>query len=380
MRSGAALNRDSKILQLANSLGAADGGPARNAFELNQALNAIPGISVQLVSMNGELGLVHDHIRSNLAIQDPRPLGMGSSGASHDSVSFWHLVSRLRNADSLIVHGYFLWWVPIFVGIARLFRVRVALMPHGSLTSHQQKFSRRKKAAFELLAGWWMRRSVWVFATGSEIEAHELRERFPRVSARVTGVGTRIPSTPSLSPIGDPISLLTMSRLAPKKRVDLCIAAAGVLLSRGVRVQLDIAGDGDSHVVDALHDQVIELGITEHVRFLGLVTGEEKEMAFTKADVFLLPSEDENFGIGVAEAAAHGVPVVSSAAVAAASMLSVESRELVSSLSATALANSIELVANDYGGRRQAVRNDAIRLFSWEAVASRWMDALQSPR
>ena len=74
--------------------------------------------------------------------------------------------------------------------------------------------------------------------------------------------------------------------------------------------RLVIAGPDEQGTLKALKTQVARLGLEESVVFAGPVYGAEKERLLRAADVFVLPSRSENFGIAVAEALACGVPVV----------------------------------------------------------------------
>ena len=51
-------------------------------------------------------------------------------------------------------------------------------------------------------------------------------------------------------------------------------------------------------------------GLESDFEFPGLVVGEQKERCFAEADIFILPTYSENFGIAVAEALARGLPVI----------------------------------------------------------------------
>jgi glycosyltransferase involved in cell wall biosynthesis len=78
----------------------------------------------------------------------------------------------------------------------------------------------------------------------------------------------------------------------------------------GLDVVLDVAGSGDEAYAATLAAQVRALGLDSVVHFVGFATGARKSELFASADVFALPAYDENFGISVAEAMAHGLPVV----------------------------------------------------------------------
>jgi glycosyltransferase involved in cell wall biosynthesis len=75
---------------------------------------------------------------------------------------------------------------------------------------------------------------------------------------------------------------------------------------------LVIAGAGEQQYSDTIRARVRQLGLSENVRMVGHVDGEDKERLFDNADVLVVPSHTENFGMVVAEALAHGIPVIAS--------------------------------------------------------------------
>jgi glycosyltransferase involved in cell wall biosynthesis len=104
-----------------------------------------------------------------------------------------------------------------------------------------------------------------------------------------------------------------LGRLHPKKGLEnLLDACKKVRQSLGISSQLTIAGDGDLSYVNSLRSRIQELGLSETVRMIGRVDGDAKKEFFENADVLIAPSHTENFGLVVAEALAHGVPVIAS--------------------------------------------------------------------
>jgi glycosyltransferase involved in cell wall biosynthesis len=103
--------------------------------------------------------------------------------------------------------------------------------------------------------------------------------------------------------------LLFLSRIHPKKGVDLLIEAFAAVASSDPRLQLVIAGPDQLGWQAALQQQAAELGIAERITWPGMLSGELKWGAFRCAELFCLPSHQENFGIVVAEALACGLPV-----------------------------------------------------------------------
>lgn len=71
-----------------------------------------------------------------------------------------------------------------------------------------------------------------------------------------------------------------------------------------------IAGEGEETYINELKRRASDLGIADIIRFEGGVYGDRKWELFRQADLFVLPTHSENFGIVVAEALASGTPVV----------------------------------------------------------------------
>ncbi len=103
--------------------------------------------------------------------------------------------------------------------------------------------------------------------------------------------------------------LLFLSRIHPKKGVDLMIEAFAAVAHLDPRLQLVIAGPDQVGWQAVLQQRAAALGIAERITWPGMLSGELKWGAFRFAELFCLPSHQENFGIVVAEALACGLPV-----------------------------------------------------------------------
>ena len=101
--------------------------------------------------------------------------------------------------------------------------------------------------------------------------------------------------------------VLFLGRLHPKKGLDLLLPAFARLAGEPLLV---LAGPADEAYRRHLEAELARLNITDRVLFTGMLLGEDKRAAFADADLFVLPSYQENFGIAVAEAMASGLPVV----------------------------------------------------------------------
>jgi len=109
-------------------------------------------------------------------------------------------------------------------------------------------------------------------------------------------------------PIRRPYVLLT-NRHYPQKRFDLAIRAIQEVRKRHPKAQLVIPGPSTSHTA-ALQALTSELKLTDGVLFLGAITEEELSRLYEGAAVYVYPAPEEDFGMGVIESMARGVPVV----------------------------------------------------------------------
>ena len=109
-------------------------------------------------------------------------------------------------------------------------------------------------------------------------------------------------------PIRRPYVLLT-NRHYPQKRFDLTIRAMAEVRKKHPRVQLVIPGPPTSHTA-SLKELVAELGLTDTVFFLGAIAEDELQKLYEGAAVYVYPAPEEDFGMGVIESMAKGVPVV----------------------------------------------------------------------
>jgi glycosyltransferase involved in cell wall biosynthesis len=368
-----------RMVQVINTLAVSDGGPARNAFELNLALNNL-GHPTDLVWIKGGLSetVIADETAVELPLPGPRRLG-ALSDAGRRKIGLRAFLIAIKSADVVIVHGFYLPWIPLVALWCRLVGTPFVITPHGSLTLRQQTISRVKKTAFDALVGRRLRRNALGFMTGSVLERDELGKTYPGLRAAVGGVGTRLPESYPKTLVSSTPTLLSISRLAPKKRIDLMIHGTAVLRSRGVDVRLVIAGDGSPSFVRGLHELASRLQISEHVTFAGQVKGMAKSRLYEQASVFLLPSDDENFGIGLAEALAHGVPCVASNKVAAAAFMGNKGGVVLEGPTPASIADAVEIIlGSETDSLRREARAIAESSFSWNSVARQWVTEIQT--
>lgn len=106
--------------------------------------------------------------------------------------------------------------------------------------------------------------------------------------------------------------ILYLGRLSKKKSPDLLLEAFATLSKEagGKSLRLVFAGPDEDAMKVRLTQMAEQLGLISQVRFAGPIFDEAKWAAYRDADVFVLPSQNENFGNTAAESAAAGTPVV----------------------------------------------------------------------
>jgi len=141
-----------------------------------------------------------------------------------------------------------------------------------------------------------------------------------------------------------------------------------------VRLVLVGADEGDAGGRAALERRIAARGLGEEVMVAGEVGDEELGDLYDAADLFVLFSRYEAFGLVYVEAMAHGVPVLSHAVGATAEVLA-QGGVVVPPYDADAAVDALVRLVND-DARRQRLGDDArafvSRTYSWDVVAARY--------
>lgn len=174
--------------------------------------------------------------------------------------------------------------------------------------------------------------------------------------------------------LGDHQIVLYLSRLDPKKNIEGLLRAFAAVRSRQDNVVLLIAGDGQPEYTRDLKRLSEMLGVEAYVVWLGHVTGPLKAAAFAAAQVYVLPSLSENFGVAGVEAMLAGLPCVLGRAVAIAEQSTPAGASITVSPEPESIALAlVELLANK--SRREAMgrraHQFAKREYSVQTMANR---------
>lgn len=166
--------------------------------------------------------------------------------------------------------------------------------------------------------------------------------------------------------------VLFLSRLHPKKRPDLLLQALSQLAAQNYDFHFILAGSGESDYLSYLKNLVSSLGLQERTSIPGFVIGGDKDLLLQAADIFVLPSFSENFGVAVAEAMAVGLPVIITPDVQISPEIAAESAGLVVAGEVGSVATAIAQLINSPDLRRELGDNGkrlVSRRYTWSAIA-----------
>lgn len=236
----------------------------------------------------------------------------------------FYLWKDIKEADIVHVQGLFSSPVPIALFYARVFNKPVFLTPHGTLG----KWSLASGSRFKSL---WLKYLINPFNSSllwhatADKEKKEILSMFPHAKVQVISNGIKLPEFEKFNNLSPDIFLhkfankalivdkiiISMGRLQKVKGFDILINSFVEVLDQYPNAKLFIAGQNEGEEKN-LQQQIIKLDMKEKIFLTGQLSGQNKINFLANADLFVLPSYNENFGIVYAESLAAGTPVIAS--------------------------------------------------------------------
>jgi glycosyltransferase involved in cell wall biosynthesis len=310
------------VLHVVASINVKTGGPALSVAGLATAL-VRNGLQARIAT--------HDYPEHGRQVDAP--------GVRVVSVPVGTIARRMRGyspalegavvaaADGIdIVHSHGLWMAPNIYARRTATRLRLPLVisPRGMLDAWALERSPIRKG---LASRAYERRNLQaarLLHATSEMEASAIRQYGATQPIAVLPNGIEVPNrNDSLSrhtlesrfpELRGRRWLLFMGRIHAKKGLDLLLDAWGRLHHAIAGWHLVIAGPDLDGSRPVLEKRIAGDAQADSITLTGMLEGAEKEAALENADLFVLPTRSENFGIAVAEALAHGTPVVTTTA------------------------------------------------------------------
>lgn len=299
------------VLHVIGNLHPSSGGPSRTVTQLVDALSDYGNMSLLTQRAPGEPFIPPK--RSSVNIQ------------------FLETYSRITRASGLLTRSYFSGltiettpriihlhglWIPFnhwAAHFSHAHKIPLIIHPRGMLEPWAlQHRSWRKRVALAVYQSADINHSHVLIAT-SEAEFNSIRcAGFNNPVAVIpNGINLALQSHSNIQIPRENVALF-LSRIHPQKGLNNLLHAWSKV--KNASWQLVIVGpDENGHLQDLIR-LVKVLDLCDSVRFVGEVGDEEKIKFYDRARLFILPTLSENFGVVVAEALAHGVPVITTKA------------------------------------------------------------------
>jgi len=379
-----------RILHVIPSLAARFGGPPKAAQELCR----------ELVRRGEEVCIYTTDIDGRERLQVP----VDSARRDKDGIECWYFSTRgsglygvsvalvntvrrnIRNFDVVHIHSLYRFSTAVAAFYCRKYGVPYIMRPHGTLDPYIYQRHRMRKTIYErLIENRNLERAAAVHFTAAEEMslAQSLGLKFRGVVVPL-GIDVSLPSSsddvlraqfahqwPETS---GKRTILFFGRITQKKGLDLLVKAFGQIAREHGDVHLFLAGPDDEDYGRKVRAWLADEGVTNRATFAGMLTGASKEAALAAADVFVLPSYTENFGLAVIEALAAGIPCIISnrvniwrelSSAGAAIVVKCDAHELASAI--VALLNSPDLRSRLSDAGRKLVADQ----YTWATAADR---------
>lgn len=223
------------------------------------------------------------------------------------------IASDLRRGPQLtpdIVHLHGLWslWMYLAFRWACSRQCKIVWSPHGALTPWAFHYKWWKK-----LPVWWLYqrralRGADILHVTTQAEVEDVRRVGLKQSVVVAPLGVEAAEERVIRQVSLVKKSLFISRVHPKKGLHNLIEAWAKL--KPDNWILEIAGPSHKGYAEEIMALARARGVEESIRMLGPVYGEKKRELYSSADLFVLPTFSENFGVVIAEALAQGCPVI----------------------------------------------------------------------
>lgn len=288
-----------KVLHVISGISRQSGGPSRSSQGLVAGLNAA-GVETYLVALRPG--------------DKPWIEGVDRFEAIDGTDRMPELLSQIK-PDIVHIHGIWSLQLHAVAQICRRWNVPYVIAPRGMLEpwSLKQKWLKKRIARFVYQDGD-LKHAAALHAT-AESEAEQFRALGFTNPIIISPNGVNLPKVLPPKTVGrEPRArrALFVSRMHPKKGVlELVDAWAKVKPADWCCELVYTVGSGEERAYEQkIRQRVSELGLADQFIFTGKLDDDKKWEAYVRADLFVLPTYSENFGIVVPEALYAGVPVI----------------------------------------------------------------------
>src|SRR5215218_7208616 len=359
-----------RVLHVIPSVSERSGGPATAIVPMCRAVMQ-QGIDVQLLSTTDGLSETHDGVEYKGVPAIFFQPQFGASFKYSRQLASW-LNANIQNFDLAHTHAVFNHSSVAASQACRKAGVPYIIRPLGTLDPWSMTQKSLRKRLFWQLSGKRMLREAAAVHYTSEVEKLSTERHLHLNHGKVIALGIDANISNSNGHFRDEPYVLVLSRLHPKKGLDVLVDAFELLMQAGKlpRWRLVLAGDGPADYVSKLKAKVAASPQRDRIVFTGWLDDDRKHAVLGGASLLALPSHQENFGLCVMEALSHSVPVLVSPNVnlateivaANAGWISAVDKEALAERLGEALGDEDELLKRGRAGKQLSQK------YSWENV------------
>ena len=237
----------------------------------------------------------------------------------------FNISKDIQNSDVIHIQSIFSISTPISLYFARKYKKSILLSPRGQFGSWCLENGSGLK-------GKWLKFFIKPFANyvvwhaTSQQEKDEILSHFPNAKVEIIPNGIYVDEFKKYTELTrkDYIKkyakieiksinkiIISMGRLQKKKGFDILIDSFNIVLKEYPNSYLLIAGPDEGEKVN-LEKQILNLNLQDNIYLIGTIENQDKIDFLANADLFVLPSHNENFGNVYLESLATGTPIVAS--------------------------------------------------------------------
>jgi glycosyltransferase involved in cell wall biosynthesis len=294
-----------EVIQVVPRIISASSGPSYSVPSLCRAV-AHAGSNVQLHLLGPTMLKNDPHFMMHTHAVPSIPFAYRAGFSPHMLKA---LKSLANEADML--HSHCLWMLPcIYPGIAvRNTRCKLIISPRGMLSNWALNRSRFIKYILMKLGQLKTLHAANLFHATSEMEYKEIRAIGLQAPVAIIPNGIDLPKINQRINTRTTMELIYFSRIHPKKGVDILLHAWRQVQDEYPSWKLSLAGPLDDSFSQSMQKMSSTIGC-ERTEFVGELSGDAKQKYLASADLFVLPTHSENFGMAVAESLASGTPAI----------------------------------------------------------------------
>ena len=238
------------------------------------------------------------------------PLGGGPKRLCRSPKMFKWIQDLAIKEQIRLIHSHVLWSIPTIypLWIGKKYNIPHIISPRGSLAKWAMDSGLIiKKLYWPIFQHKALKNATCLHAT-SKSEYLDIRRLGFKQPVAIIPNGIDIPDLLVKSP-QKMRTLLFLGRINPIKGLDMLLPAWKIIQDKYPDWQLQIVGPDSRGYLVEVKNMADRLNL-RRVEFSGLLTGDAKWSAYQNAELFILPSYTENFGVSVAESLASGLPVI----------------------------------------------------------------------